>query len=65
MGDWISDGLERASLKQFSLRHFGYNLRFSSGCSGNSHKYGGTSVETSFEMIVEAEAPTYAAIRPS
>jgi hypothetical protein len=64
MGDWISDGLERA-LKQFRFRYFRYDFRFSFGRSGNSHKYGGTSVETSFEMIVEAEAPTYAAIRPS
>src|SRR6185369_9203570 len=61
----MSDRVEQAPSKQFLLRHFRYNFRFSSGRSGNSHKYGDTSVETSFEMIVEAEAPMYVAIRPS
>jgi hypothetical protein len=65
VGHWIADRLERAVVKQFRLRQFGYNFRFSSGRSGNSHKYGDTSVETSFEMIVEADAPMFSAIRLS
>ena len=49
----MTDRME-CPLKQFRLRHFRYDFRFSSGRSGSSHKYGGTSVETSFEKIAEA-----------
>src|SRR6187399_348570 len=66
MRNGVSDGLEGAAeFQQCGFRDPGYDFGFSFGRSGNSHKYGDTSVETSFEMNDERGAPKSSAMPPS